>query len=405
VKNAKIGLARQEFNRIISVLKKNGYKDTMSLFDFWDERKILLHPKIYGDSVSDDTFALQIRWYSKQKAEEATRIRNYIRKKVHDNNQIANEQQKTSKVTIDFADINPPLELYPIKNEDEEGNFNLFNLVDLRGISLMELNLSSCEFKNCCFNAAFLDFSNLVNVTFTDCTFFRTSFYKSDLMAVTLLGITTWSGIYVDGAYLSQIRSLDDDRLPYPFIATEITYFQILQQLFNKLIYNDFKFKDNFLKHGFTVYSDMPVEGLKNPDVKELKEYITWFQSWSRKLLDFKSLRLSRKIEFLVALVLTKYWSSATAFAGVIFFIDFIFSCIFFASSDSFNNLTIPDNPGATFIKSFYYSTVTLLTLGYGDVFPKFWGGQIIVTGEVFIGYVLLGLFLYLISRRVERLY
>jgi len=355
--------------------------------------------------VSDDTFELQVRWYSKQKAEEAERIKKYIQKKVNDNNQIANEQQKIINVTVDFADLNPPTNYYDIRTPTATGNFDSHKVVDLRGIDLTGIRLGGCSFKNCSFNAVFFDHSELINVKFIDSTFSRTSFYKSELIAIDLQGISAWSSVYVDGAFLSQISTFDEHTLAHPFITSDITYLQLVRQLINKLIYNDSDFKDKFLKQGFTVFSNVSVDGLKKLEVKELCEYIIWFQSWSQRLINFKTLRRGRKIEFGIALLFTKYWSSATTFAGVILFFDFIFSCLFFFTSNSFNHLTIPGNPLATFVKCFYYSTVTLLTLGYGDVFPLYWGGQVVVIIEVFLGYVFLGLFLYLISRRVERLY
>lgn len=405
VEESNQGLARKEFNRVVSVLEKNGYnKDPMTLFDFWEKNKTQLHSKIYDKSVADDTFELQVRWYSSQKLEEAKIIRKYIQKKVNDNNKVANEQQKVVKVTIDFSDINPPVSSCTI-SKFVNGDLKKYELVDLRGINLIDMHVSGCNFKNCCFNDAFFDFSEFINVSFIDSTFSRTSFYKSELIAVDMHGISAWAGAYVDGAYLSQISDFNENTLPYPFVTSDITYLQLVGQLINKIRYSDSKFKDEFLKQGFTVYSDVSVEGLKKLEVKELKEHITWFQSWNQRLLNFKTLKPGRKIEFSIALLFTKYWSSALTFAGVILFVDFIFSCIFFFCSSSFNHLTIPNNHIATFIKSFYYSTVTLLTLGYGDVFPLYWGGQIIVTVEVLLGYVFLGLFIYLISRRVERLY
>lgn len=51
----------------------------------------------------------------------------------------------------------------------------------------------------------------------------------------------------------------------------------------------------------------------------------------------------------------------------------------------------------------FYYSIVTYTTLGFGDVTPKTLAGQILVTFEVILGYVTLGLLISILANRVAR--
>lgn len=51
----------------------------------------------------------------------------------------------------------------------------------------------------------------------------------------------------------------------------------------------------------------------------------------------------------------------------------------------------------------FYYSIVTYTTLGFGDITPQHWLGEVIVVIEVLLGYMTLGLLLAILGNRVAR--
>ena len=51
----------------------------------------------------------------------------------------------------------------------------------------------------------------------------------------------------------------------------------------------------------------------------------------------------------------------------------------------------------------FYYSIVTYTTLGFGDVTPKHWFGELVVTLEVIFGYLTLGLLVSILANKVAR--
>lgn len=56
-----------------------------------------------------------------------------------------------------------------------------------------------------------------------------------------------------------------------------------------------------------------------------------------------------------------------------------------------------------TWLSPFYFSVVTLTTLGYGDVLPATAAAQFVVIMEVIIGYVMLGGLISLISSKLSR--
>jgi hypothetical protein len=81
-------------------------------------------------------------------------------------------------------------------------------------------------------------------------------------------------------------------------------------------------------------------------------------------------------------------------------------TCIFlllglFAVLFSFVAIDYGDYPTA--LSSFYYSVVTLTTLGYGDVLPASMPAQILAMIEVVIGYVMLGGLLSIFANKMAR--
>ena len=56
-----------------------------------------------------------------------------------------------------------------------------------------------------------------------------------------------------------------------------------------------------------------------------------------------------------------------------------------------------------SWLSPFYYSIVTYTTLGFGDITPKSWAGEVIVVTEVILGYTTLGLLLAILANRVAR--
>jgi len=65
--------------------------------------------------------------------------------------------------------------------------------------------------------------------------------------------------------------------------------------------------------------------------------------------------------------------------------------------------LTDFSNSARSWFTPFYYSFVTYTTLGFGDITPKHWLGEIIIVSEVIFGYVTLGLLLSILANKVAR--
>ena len=74
---------------------------------------------------------------------------------------------------------------------------------------------------------------------------------------------------------------------------------------------------------------------------------------------------------------------------------------VFFALAYGFVAVDYGDYETA--ISPFYYSVVTLTTLGYGDVLPASVPAQIVAMCEVVLGYVMLGGLLSIFSNKMAR--
>ncbi len=56
-----------------------------------------------------------------------------------------------------------------------------------------------------------------------------------------------------------------------------------------------------------------------------------------------------------------------------------------------------------TWFTPFYFSIVTYTTLGFGDVVPATVTGEVVVSTEVILGYVTLGLLLAVLAEKLAR--
>ncbi len=79
-----------------------------------------------------------------------------------------------------------------------------------------------------------------------------------------------------------------------------------------------------------------------------------------------------------------------------IFVVTFLFSIFY-------NLVGMDYGDNETFFSPFYYSVVTLTTLGYGDVFPASLGGQILAVVQALLGYVGLGGLLSILANKMAR--
>lgn len=123
----------------------------------------------------------------------------------------------------------------------------------------------------------------------------------------------------------------------------------------------------------------LSIDQTPSPVLRRLKQIA--FAAWA--IIDFgRSLAKPAMYALMMALLF-----------GVVYSFDIAFEWGLMDYSDS------ADTP----LSPFYYSIVTYTTLGFGDITPMNWAGEVIVVAEVVMGYTTLGLLLSILANRVAR--
>ena len=360
------GIARQEFNRILKIIKDLGYKDNDSLAEFWTKNSFQINNLAYGNGAYG-SFETQIKWLFDDYQVIQKSIVDYLNSKTREA-YIPENYHNRIKITVDFSDWSFQLKgkTYTSKDfaefvktfDDEDKSHFLF---DFSGIDLSGVSVRNCIIKNCYFDSAFFDSASFENVDFEDCMLDYSSFHKATLSTVGFTNYTTIRGILLDCAWVENLKNLNHNSLPTSFVYTEVKYKWIIAKLFKSVFYKGGLALNDFRNQNHTTFMNVNVEGLTRSHVKTDIDYINWFQSLTGKLFRFKRLRFKTKIGFVLSCVTTKYWSSFAALGISAFVINLIYSIIYFCNNNSYNALH-EGNSIEKFIKSFYYSTVTFMT-------------------------------------------
>ena len=224
---------------------------------------------------------------------------------------------------------------------------NLQN-ADLRGCRLRNVNLTEADL-----TSADLSESDLEGVNFSNANITGANLSNSNLAQSNLKGLEYGSFHSMRGHYLG-IRGLDSC-------------------YGNPIFIRDAKDQDylDTVEHN--------IELTPSPRKRSYKRLM--FLAW--KQIDYGR---SLVKPFIYALIL------ATLF-GFIYFLDIVLEWGLIDYSSSAQSWFSP----------FYYSIVTYTTLGFGDITPQHWIGEIIVVAEVVLGYTTLGLLLSILANRVAR--
>ena len=138
----------------------------------------------------------------------------------------------------------------------------------------------------------------------------------------------------------------------------------------------------------FSAFNTSVMDGSSNPYLKRYIEDEQWVTSWRKR-------SWWRKVLFVIW-ELTSHCGRSIglwAFWSVLFAIVFGFLYRGHIEVGSVNNWYTP----------FYFSVVTFTTLGFGDVTPLDWVGQLWITLEVILGYVMLGGLISIFANKFAR--
>jgi uncharacterized protein YjbI with pentapeptide repeats len=219
---------------------------------------------------------------------------------------------------------------------------------DLRGAKLHHTDMTQANL-----TAANLSEADLSGANFTNANIIDANLTYTKMSSVNLLGLKYGSFHSMRGHYYG-IRGLDS--------------------CYGNAIYvRDAQDRDylDTLEHN--------IEETPSPGQRRLKRLL--FSAWMR--IDYgRSLGKPAFYAFILA----------TGF-GIIFLFDMKLGWGLMDYSGTAQSLLTP----------FYYSIVTYTTLGFGDITPQHWIGEIIIVAEVILGYTTLGIMLAILANRVAR--
>lgn len=398
----------RNYDSVVDILKQNGLKDTDNICEFWFENRNELMPIIYGPAVHDDTFSLQVRWKSPIGLACLNAVKEYIENTTpftEETIQVNNLPEYFGYLkVVNFDDFN-------FEFENHNYNLNQFALqfetsqhlgtADLRGINFSQYLLYNCIIYRTDFSCSNFDNCTIIQVRMIDSWVANVSFQNSHLGSLWLEN-TKISGADFDGAFINCVEISDETLSSVPFQFRKVSYWWLLKMIFKKLTNKNFYVSHSITRCTHTNFLSNSTNRITINELKHIKEYIEWYQEVIYKIDSLYNAPLNNRIGFILSLITTKSWTSYLAFAIFTLVINLIFSLAFYLGHSNFNYLGVEINT-PNFLQSFYYSVVTFTTLGYGDITPNSAFGQILVIINVITGYFTLGIFVFLISRKIER--
>jgi hypothetical protein len=223
-----------------------------------------------------------------------------------------------------------------------------FTNADLRGAKLEQANLTEANLSSAELGNAQLTEANLTQANITGA-----DFCYATLASANLLGVRYGSFRSMKGHYYG-IRGLDSCYGNALFVRDA----------------QDQDYLDTLEHH---------ISQTPSPLSRKLKRLA--FACW--ELIDYGR-SLGKPTLYAVVIAMTY---------GMFYFVDMIFQW----------GLIDYSNSAKSWLSPFYYSIVTYTTLGFGDITPKHWLGEIVVVSEVVLGYLTLGLLLSILANKVAR--
>jgi len=397
----------KDIDSIKRTISKYGYTFDQDIYNYWSENNIRLKEKIYGPNVHNDEIDLKIRWESPMGKACKIAIIEHVNISVEEtkaeNDRICKEQpdlflRQIRFSKIDFSSFNFSFNNKLYSLSDFAKCFSTSQIRpqdDLRGIDMSSVRLYNCNFINCCFSGSNFSDSYIHQAQLINTDFSNTYFQNADLSSINNDEYSTFHLSNFENAHVHLFYVSDRNLSNIKF--TKISYFNLIIFFFKSLYKSNYYVSsDKNMWTNFTVNTN----NLSSPSNKEIKDYIDWYQGVISIIYGVKNQSIGKKINVFLEIVATKYWSSYKALGFFSLCLNSLFSLIIYLGHSSFNNLS-----KVTYLKAFYYSIVTFTTLGYGDIYPIDSLGYVLVIIIVFSGYVTLGLFLFLLSKRIDKSY
>jgi hypothetical protein len=418
----------RDYDTFLNLLRKNGWDESANQSDFYFQYRKKIDPQLYGDRVSSDEWAEKVRWRSTIGIECVAEIRSYFTRKIQQKQKERTEEllpllddmmtdpnwgkklsaaQGDFYATIDFND-------FSFHFDDRSWNLNDFvyhfpmqhrlgGLKDLMGIDLSGIQLFNCRLVDLCFDKANLDNAMLNQVELVNTSFRYATFHNATLEVVRLRRGACFDLADMTGTGVYGLFPLDDHSLKLPFEYKEVSYSYLVLSTVKSLGCALLRKKTNKLfgresgKH--TAFANNPTTEMTLPQTRPLTEYIKWYQHTMEQIIKLPKASTSRKLTFLVSVVSTKYWTSYGALALSVLILNLIFTAFYYLLRSYFCEM--PKN-----LMSIFYASVLIFTsLGVEGLRTCTTVSQILVMTEAVLGFVMLGLFVYLLTRKIEKQY
>lgn len=387
-----------DFTKYIPQLVKLGFDRAENVSDFWFKNKTKIAPLIFGGTGNDDQFSLLVRWESEIGKECSKAIRKFIEIKQSENIKARTILHRQGVNSIKFAEID--FNTFTFSYQNQEYNLNSFSALfstsqvsgfaDLRGINLNNISINDSILKNGFFAQGDFSNSNLQQVQLENINFVKANFYNARLVLIKLDKNSTFGNANFKNAFLNAII-LTDNILGDGIEINEISYFSLIKKsLLNEKHSN---------KRNHTEFLMVDTKDITNYDLADLKNYTEWYMTVSRKIRDSKH-NYRQRFSVIYQIIISKYWTSYSVFGAFTFFTILLLASFFYSTS---NNFKIPcELTPIDFFDCIYFVVVTFTTLGYGDIIPINWAGQIFVIITALTGYLFLGTFIYLLSKKMN---
>ncbi len=400
----------QYFEKILESL---GYNEEGNICDFWFKNIDAVSNKIDQPMKQHmDGFGLEVRWKSPMGLACNEAVRQYLHEKQKQHN--IGHQARVNKgiyfslAEIDFSQFDFQYDNESVSLVDYVNQFptsKVGGMADLRGINLEKISLSNSVISNVNFAYGNFNKSHLSQLTLRNVNFVSTDMRNSFVFNLAFDDKSGMRNADLRGAFINILRGVNNASVAFSFKYEPVSAFYLIGALFAVLFAGrEPYFLDkagkgsrhlrNTGKHTKFLAND--VSAMTAPDSKVLRRYIDWFQYVFSNLASLRSQSIKEKIFFSLAIVTTKAWSSYVSLAVTGLIINLLFALIFYFNHSNFDGLN------ENYFSAFYYSVVTFTTLGYGDITPQGGWAQLLVIVEVVFGYVTLGVFVYLLSRKVS---
>lgn len=398
------------FNKAIDLIKKTkGYDPSQNISDYWfnntDELSKILDERWF---VYSQDFGLLIRWHSEMGCECQKQIRNFVQEPQKNailefNTRINNTQDLFEQINETIIDFNTFTFNYKGQHHsliDFVRSFGsktsqIYGQHDLRGIDLSNMSIHKCTILNCVFAIANFSNSSIFQTTFNNCSFGKVNFDNAWLGAIVYDSNTGFGNISIKN---TRLDGIDLRGFTTPRNIKIIGYWQLIIGFFMGLFFPTVTNSCLDREKNHTVFLGLNTKNNTEKENIEFISYVDWFQYVTNKIENIRDENIVNKIQFFLALATTKYWSSYVVLGFFSIMINFVYAFIYYALRNSFLNIK-------DFGDCLYFSIVTFTTLGFGDITPVKHIAQFVVISEVIIGYMVLGVFVFLLSKKVNKLF